>query len=233
MQGDRKGLFVDLEGGDASGKATQTAFLREELVRLTGKPVSVFSFPRYGQSLAADLVAEMTRGDHGDPMEMSSKIASLPFTLDRVLAASDLQSALSRGHLICDRYVPSNLAYQAAKFKEVSEQDSYILWLESLEYGECALPRPDLVLFLDVSPHVSRRLLLQRARVLDRNEMSLAYQEQVYEVYVRLSRERADWKVVHCLDGQNQLRAPEDIREEISQIVLDYYSSLIGEEGTV
>jgi dTMP kinase len=229
MHGNREGLFVDFEGGDASGKATQTAFLQEELSRMTDKPVSVFSFPRYKQSGPADLVTEMTRGDHGDPLKMSPKIASLPFTLDRVLARDDLQKALSQGHLICDRYVPSNLAYQAAKFEDASEQDEYVRWLEKLEYEECGVPRPDLVLFLDVSPHISRRLLLERGRLLDKHESSLAYQERVYEVYARLSRERTDWKIIRCLDEKNELRSQAEIRQQISAVVLEYYQCQIEE----
>ena len=229
MYGNREGLFVDLEGGDASGKATQTAFLREELGRLTDKPVSVFSFPRYGKSLPADLVTEMKRGDHGDPLSMSSKIASLPFTLDRLLAASGLHSALSLGHLICDRYVPSNLAYQAAKFNDIGEQDDYIRWLEKLEYEECGVPRPDLVLFLDVSPHVSRRLLLERGRLLDKHESSLVYQERVYEVYARLSRERENWKIVRCLDEKGELCSQAEIRQQISAMVMEYYQRHLDE----
>lgn len=231
MQNERKGILVAIEGGDASGKATQTKFLKEELGRLTGSEVSVFSFPRYGKTLSADLSREITHGHFGDPLALQSKIASLSFILDRVAARDELREALSRGHVICDRYTPSNLVYQAAKFwGDLSAQDEFISWVERLEYAECGLPEPDLVLFLDVSPRVARRLLNERGRQLDRHESSALYQEKVHQTYLRLSEERENWKTVSCLDQRGALRPPEDIQREIAEIVLDYYQLLLGEE---
>lgn len=231
MQSDRRGLLIAIEGGDATGKATQTKFLKKELMRITGGGVVTFSFPRYGQSLTAILSREITHGHYGNPLLLHPKIAALSFTLDRVIAREDLNEAISRGHVICDRYTPSNLVYQAAKlWGDESHQDEFIAWLEHIEYDECALPKPDLVLFLDVSPHVSQRLLVERGRQLDQHEASEAYQEQVYQTYMRLSEERDNWEVVHCLDKRGQLRLSEDISGDIAEIVQNYYQLLVGEE---
>jgi dTMP kinase len=231
MRSDRRGLLVAIEGGDASGKATQTKFLKKELKRMTGYEVTTFSFPRYDQSLTAILSREITHGHYGNPLLLPPKIAALSFTLDRVIARDDLNEAISRGHVICDRYTPSNLVYQAAKlWGDESIQDEFIAWLEHIEYKECALPEPDLVLFLDVLPRVAKRLMVERGRQLDQHEASEAYQEQVYQTYMRLSEERDNWEVIHCLDKRGQIRPPKDISGEMAEIVQNYYQLLVGEE---
>lgn len=233
-QPDRNGLLIAIEGGDASGKATQTRFLMEELERVSGYEVTTFSFPRYEESMAARLSREITHGHYGDPLLLHPKIASLSFIMDRMGALDDLKEALSVGHVICDRYTPSNLVYQAAKLlPDIRAQDDFIYWLEKFEYQECGLPDPDLVLFLDVNPRVSRRLLAEHGRQLDKHEASVDYQHKVHETYSRLAHGRESWRVIHCLDDRNQLRLPEDIRRDITEMVLDYYQLLVGdEEGT-
>lgn len=233
MQSKHKGILVAIEGPDASGKATQTKLLKDVLKRMTGKETTVFSFPRYDKSLSANLCREITYGRYGSPLVLSPKIAALSFVLDRVLTLPLLNKALSLGHVICDRYTPSNLVYQAAKlWGDESKQDEFIAWLEHLEYRDCNLPKPDLVLFLDVNPHVALHLLTLRGRQLDQHEESEAYQERVYQTYVRLTEERDNWEVVHCLDKSGQLRFPGDINKDMAVIVHNYYQLLVGEEGS-
>ena len=54
------------------------------------------------------------------------------------------------GHILLDRYVYSNIAYQCAKLKSAEEAETLREWIFNTEYGNFELPRPDLNIFLDV-----------------------------------------------------------------------------------
>lgn len=83
----------------------------------------------------------------------SSTAASLPdqaihllFTANRWEAVPLITSLLSQGvTIVCDRYYYSGMVYSAAK----QNPDLPLSWARAPEVG---LPRPDVVLFLDLSP---------------------------------------------------------------------------------
>ena len=60
-----RGKLIIIEGGDGSGKATQTAMLVERLAA-EGRPVRSVSFPDYDSDSSA-LVKMYLRGDFGGP----------------------------------------------------------------------------------------------------------------------------------------------------------------------
>lgn len=63
--------------------------------------------------------------------------------------------------ILAARYTTSNAIHQMGKLPK-SEWDAYLRWLEDYEYGLLGLPRPDLVIFLDMPPEVSQTLLSGR-----------------------------------------------------------------------
>ncbi len=75
-------------------------------------------FPRYGQSVHADLGAEALRGGHGDTASSIEAMALL-WALDRRDAADELRKLLADNDIVLlDRYVASNAAYTAARHHE-------------------------------------------------------------------------------------------------------------------
>src|SRR5688500_18149023 len=96
-----RGKLIVLEGGDGSGKATQTKLLSEAMERK--RRVSVFDFPRYA-SPYGKFIKEALSGKHGDFVSLSPYFAALPYALDRAAASQEIKDALKRSHVICNRY---------------------------------------------------------------------------------------------------------------------------------
>lgn len=213
------GNFIVVEGTDAAGKKTQTKLLVDYLVVLSeefGRPFSVrkFDFPRY-QSPTGRIIGRALKGVYGDFRHLHPHLASALYTVDRAGVKEELRTHLEHGVVVCDRYTPSNIAFQSAKLPE-SERDQFVRELEEIEYIDVGLPRPTLVIFLDVPIAVAKKLALGRGEDLDQHEADLAYQEEVAQVYRKLSGERKDWFVVNCAPEGEMLS-----REAIHALVVE------------
>ena len=121
MKKNKKNLLIVLEGGDGSGKATQSKLLLEYLKK-SGR-VSYFDFPQYGENVFGTLTGKCLSGDFGDFLHMSPYLSSLPYILDRACAKDKIISALRRGHVVCNRYTPSNIGFQSAKISDKKEAE--------------------------------------------------------------------------------------------------------------
>lgn len=78
-------MLIVIEGLDGgAGKRTLTAGLQRAL-EADGKSVTTLAFPRYGQSIHADLASEALHGQHGDLADSVYAMATL-FALDRAEA---------------------------------------------------------------------------------------------------------------------------------------------------
>ncbi|HEU4360059.1 MAG TPA: dTMP kinase [Mycobacterium sp.] len=151
-------MLIAIEGVDGAGKRTLTDGLQQAW-QAAGKTVATLAFPRYGDSVLADLAAEALHGDHGDLASSVYAMAVL-FALDRAGAKADIER-LTRNHdlLILDRYVASNAAYSAARLHQDADGE-VANWVRQLEYQRLALPAPDWQVLLDVPAE----LAAQRAR---------------------------------------------------------------------
>ncbi len=207
--------LIVIEGGDAAGKKTQTQLLFNALGE-KGFPCSTFSFPRYNHFYGS-LIRRSLNGEFGDFLSLNPYIASPLYTLDRVEAKKELRKALKRGPVICDRYTPSNLAFQGAKLSEI-DREEFIMVTEQAEYGSLRLPRPSIVIYLKVPVEVSAKLSQGRLNQ-DQHEADLDYQKRVVEVYEKMAKERNDWTIVECVH-EGKLRSPEDIHQDVLSLVL-------------
>ncbi|MCJ0903568.1 dTMP kinase [Rhodococcus sp. ARC_M6] len=142
------GILVALEGLDGAGKRTLIGKVVDEL-RRTGTSIATLDFPRYGQSIHADLAAEALKGAHGDLAASVNAMAVL-FALDRAGASSQISELLSVNDIVLlDRYVASNAAYNAARLHQGIDGEM-VEWVRELELSRLELPTPDLQLYLDV-----------------------------------------------------------------------------------
>ena len=139
----QKGKFFVIEGGDGSGKGTQTARITE-ILRSEGKEVMSLSFPRYGQH-SATTVEMYLRGEFGEANAVAPQLASAGFALDRVAAAPEMIEFLQDPNhiLLADRYVFSNLAHQGTKLDDEADRSQFYRDSLQLEFGDLRLPRPD------------------------------------------------------------------------------------------
>jgi dTMP kinase len=187
-------VLIAIEGVDGSGKRTLTEGLREAF-ESAGKSVSTMAFPRYGQSVTADIAAEALHGEHGDLASSVYAMATL-FALDRAGAIEDIAAQL-RHHdvLILDRYVASNAAYSAARLHQ-DATGAAVAWVDALEYRRLGLPAPDVQVLLGVSTELAGQRARSRAesdpgRARDSYERDDGLQQRTAAVYRELAA--AQW----------------------------------------
>lgn len=211
--------LIVLEGLDGSGKGTQTALLAEALVK-QGHALRQVTFPDYDSPSSA-LVQMYLKGEFGsNPEDVNAYAASAFYAVDRFASfRRDWKTDYDRGSVIlCDRYTTSNMVYQMGKVPR-EEWDQYLCWMEDFEYGKLGLPRPDLVLYLDMPVEVSQKLLLQRyhgdSGKKDIHESHLEFLRSCGEC-ARYAGEKLHWKVIPC----SKEGAPLPV-EEIHQAVLE------------
>lgn len=197
--------LIVIEGLDGSGKATQTKLLCKKLTQLGEKPMYI-SFPNYDNPSSA-LVKLYLSNQLGGLDDISPYGASLFYAVDRY--ASYLQhwgDAYQNGTIIvADRYTTSNIAHQMSKLSR-DQWDNYLTWLEETEYVKMGLPRPDWVIYLDMAPETSKKLLTRRYHgdesKKDLHEADFAYLIKCREAAL-YGAEKLGWTVIRCCDGEN------------------------------
>ena len=151
-------MLIAVEGVDGAGKRTLSSGLCAAW-RAAGMSVATLAFPRYGQSVAADVAGEVLHGRHGDLASSVYAMAVL-FALDRAGARVDIERLHRDNHVVLlDRYVASNAAYSAARLHQDATGD-VVAWVQQIEYQRLALPRPNWQVLLNVSAELAG----QRAR---------------------------------------------------------------------
>ncbi len=217
-------LFV-IEGLDGSGKATQTARLIESL-RGAGRDVTPLAFPCYDSDSSA-LVRMYLRGDFGaKPGDVNAYAASAFYAVDRYASyKKDWQSAYEAGGVfVADRYATSNAVYQMCKLPR-ADWNAYLDWMCDFEYEKLGIPAPDTVLYLDMQPETSERLM--RARYAgdeskkDIHEKDLQYQ-QISREAAHYCADKLGWRIIRC-DAGGSLRAVDEIAADIYNAVKECF----------
>jgi len=179
-------VLIAIEGVDGAGKHTLTQGLRTAFAT-AGKSVATLAFPRYGNSVHADLAAEALHGGHGD---LSSSVYAMAvlFALDRAGARAEIER-LSADHdvVILDRYVASNAAYSAARLHQGVDGE-VVAWLRELEFERLGNPAPDWQVLLAVPTELAaqraqRRADADAARARDAYERDDGLQRRTNEAY--------------------------------------------------
>lgn len=150
-----KGKLIVLEGIDGSGKSTQYRLLCQRFER-EGIRFHNIVFPRYSEPSSA-LIRMYLGGEFGEnPSDVSAYAASAFYTVDRYASyKQDWGSVYEGGGLIlADRYTTSNAVHQGCKVPE-AELPAYFDWLYDFEYVHMGLPKPDMVIYLDVDIETS------------------------------------------------------------------------------
>ena len=150
------GSLIVIDGLDGSGKATQTSLLYEELWG-KGRDVKKISFPNYDDPSSA-LIKMYLGGELAENADgVNAFAASSFYAVDRYASFKRFweNDYHREGSIIlADRYVSSNAIHQMVKLPR-DQWDSFLTWLADYEFEKLGLPRPDLVLYLDMDPDLS------------------------------------------------------------------------------
>lgn len=201
------GKLVVIEGLDGAGKRTLASGLTEAL-GAQDRTVACHAFPRYGQSVHADLVRDGLYGRLGDLSDSVYGMAVL-YALDRRGAADQIRKDLEEHDVVLlDRYVASSAAYSAARLHQ-DEHGEFVRWVRELEIDRFGLPVPDLHLLLRVPVEVAAERAAKReqddeSRARDIYESDGGLQARCGVVYDGLANINwlAPWQVV---DGRSNV----------------------------
>jgi dTMP kinase len=193
----KRGVFICIEGIDASGKTTHARRLVENL---------------RGKGFDAIYTTEPTSGEIGRIIRTSilqsqervpSMIEALLFAVDRIEHVENMvKPALQEGKIvISDRYVYSSLAYQGAAGLDLK-------WIE--EINKFALP-PDLAIYIDIPAEVVFERLRREKSVME----NFHTQCKVREIYLKLVE---DGKLIPI----NGNRPGNEVEKDILEIVINF-----------
>ena len=212
--------LIVLDGLDGSGKTTQFEIIAERLGK--NHSIKAISFPDYDNPSSA-LVKMYLGGEiSGSAEGVNAYAASSFYAVDRYASYKQFwEENYRKGDIIlASRYVSSNAIHQMVKLPQ-AEWDSYLDWLNDYEYGKLGLPKPDMVIFLDMPVEISQKLMSERYNgdesCKDIHESDIAYLRACRNSALYAS-ERLGWKVVECSSGNEPL-AIEKISERILNII--------------
>ena len=221
-------MLVVLEGLDGAGKSTQVKKLRNYLEEKLGS-LEYIHFPRYDAPVYGDLISRFLRGDFGTNESVHPQLVALIFAEDRHGAAPEMKKRLAEGgHILLDRYVYSNIAYQCAKISDKKEADNLRNWIFNTEYGDFGLPVPDSNIFLDVPiAFVESKLKSQRGGDdrsyleggQDIHEADIEFQKKVRALYREQCEADPKFIRIDCSDEYGEMLPPGAIFEKIRQTV--------------
>jgi dTMP kinase len=169
------GVFVCFEGGEGSGKSTQSRLLREWLeaegyaVLLTFEPGDT----EVGRQLRRIVLSPETG-------ELSDRTEALLYAADKAEHVDTVvQPALDRGEVVVtDRYVDSTLAYQGAgRSLDVAEVEQVARWATHDL-------RPHLTVVLDLAPEHGLGRFEERDRI---EGESVEFHERVRAAFLEMA----------------------------------------------
>ena len=211
------GKLIVIEGTDGSGKSTQFRMLSQHL-QADKVAFKHLVFPRYDQESSA-LIRMYLGGQFGTkPTDVNAYAASAFYAVDRYASYKmDWGTWYKNGGLVLsDRYTTSNAVHQASKEAE-KDQGDFLNWLYDFEYDKLGLPRPDLIIYLDVPTDFTEKMLRHREQdtntKADIHEQDMAYLATCRKTG-RTAAEHYGWTIINCVkDGA--MRSIEDIHDEI------------------
>lgn len=213
--------LIIIEGLDGCGKSTQTELIEKYFFRenINFKKIKL---PDY-ESPSSTLVNMYLSGEFGkNADDVNAFAAGAFYAVDRFASYKlKWKSDYDNGTLIlADRYATSNSIYQMEKIDE-SEWDEYLEWSEDFEYNKIGIPKPDLVIFLDMPVQISQRLMTSRyngdENKKDVHESNTDFLEKCRKSALYAAKKQG-WKVVSCSDGVNPLSIDEIHRRIIDLI---------------
>ncbi len=204
----KKGKFIVVEGTDGCGKKTQTELLVKRLKK-EGYKVATIDFPQYYNNFFGKFIGECLAGEHGDFVKLDPKIASVLYAADRFESSQKIVKWLKEGRIvIADRYANSNQTHQGGKIVDAHKRREFLKWLDEMEFGVFKIPRPDLIIYLNVPLKFSLEMLKnknneEKKKYLngkkDVLENDLKHLQNAKRSALNLVKENNNWVDIQCV----------------------------------
>jgi dTMP kinase len=205
-----KNLFIAFEGIDGSGKSTQVKLLAEFLAHKGHKVYTTFE-PTDSR------IGVMIRDIFNHRMEGDQRVIAALFAADRLnhlLNSQDgILKKLKEGYtVITDRYYFSSYAYHSVHNIDMD-------WVIQANSMSADLLRPDLNIYIDISPDVSMERLKKGRNSFEMYE-TLENQKMVYDKYKEAFDRLGDAEKVFVTDGNRKTDLiAEDIRIAVEALI--------------
>lgn len=200
--------LIIIEGLDGSGKSTQTALL-EKYFEDSNINFKKIKLPDYDNP-SSTLVKMYLGGEFGKSADdVNAYAAGAFYAVDRFASyklgwGKDYENGTL---ILADRYATSNSIYQMEKISR-DKWDEYLEWSADFEYNKIGIPRPDLVIFLDMPVNVSQKLMTSRYNgdegKKDVHEANVEFLTKCRESALYTAYKQG-WAVVPCSDDENPL----------------------------
>ena len=215
------GKLIVFEGTDGSGKSTQFALLTKHLQALN-IDFRTMVFPQYSEP-SSSLIRMYLGGEFGArPSDVNAYAASTFYAVDRFASYQKVWKEYYQngGLMLSDRYTTSNAVHQGSKEPDETRED-FFRWLYEFEYRHMELPKPDIVIYLDVPTELTGQML--RRREHDTHTHADIHEQNMD--YLRICRKTGlqaakfyGWTIINC-EKNGRMRSIEDIHNEIFHLV--------------
>lgn len=216
----KKGKLIVIDGIDGSGKATQVKRLVSRLKKM-GKKVQTIDFPQYYRNFFGKIIGECLIGENGDWAKINPRIASILYAADRWESSQKIKEWLLQGYyVIADRYVSSNQIHQGGKILETKKRKEFLDWLEKMEFEIFKIPRPDLVIYLEMPIKFSQKLIAKekgekkkyQKGKKDLHETDVNHLLNAEKSALKIIKEKNNWIKIDCVK-KGRLQSVEEIEE--------------------
>lgn len=218
--------FIAIEGGDGSGKGTQSKILYD-YAKKSGLDVMKVSFPRYGET-SAYYIEKYLNGEYGGVNDVHPDLSSLTYALDRFAASNEIRQHLSRPNslVISDRYVASNLAHQGAKIADSKKRREFYERTIQTEYDILGIPKPDLNIVLTVPTETMQKNIDKKDvrsytdKKRDIHEADANHLENAKQNFIELCEIYPnEFTEIACTNSDHTMLPVDEIHKQIVQLV--------------
>ena len=110
--------------------------------------------------------------------------------------------------------------------KGKKEKEKFLKWLDQMEYKVFGIPRPNLIIFLNIPFRIGQRLVIKKGTrgylkgvKRDIHESSKSHLSAAQRQVLDLANKYTKWKKVDCVKG-NKLLSKKEISEAVWEIVM-------------
>jgi len=195
-----KPKFITFEGGEGSGKSTQSRMLHDYL---NASGIKSIITREIGGTKEAEKIREIII--HAELYKISELLLVMAARYEHVNKV--IIPALEQGiWVICDRYVDSSAAYQS--------EDSGLLASDIYELHEKLIPgglMPDITFFMDIDPEIGLTRSKNTGVVNKFEEKDMIFHKNLYEKFKGIASSHKDRIISIDCEGLNE----EQIHKEI------------------